>query len=80
MYKIMTLGRSEPGVIRYGFHPHWDNPARFFLYEEWESKTAHDAHFNSEAMQAMVPRFFELLTGAPDLTYYDAIVESRLGD
>lgn len=76
----MTLGRTEPGVIRYAFHPDWDDPSRFALHEEWESKASHDAHFNGDAMQAMVPRFFELLGEPPDLTYYDATVESRIGE
>lgn len=30
-------------------------------------------------MQAMVPRFFSLLAEEPEIVYYDATLESRLG-
>ncbi len=65
-------------MLDYHFYEDWDEPGRFALHEVWESKAAHDAHFNSDAMQALLPGFFEFLAEPPTVTYYDASIESQL--
>lgn len=78
MHSIVALGRREPGVLSYSFYPDPLQSKHFFLFEEWESKEKHDAHFNSEQMKKMLPSFFELLDEKPKVTYYDAQIESTL--
>lgn len=78
MAKIVAVGRSEAGILRYTFYPDPDDPLRYFLFEEWESKETHDAHFNSDFMQATVTGFFECFTEPPQVKYYDATVVGTL--
>ena len=78
MEKIMSLGRTESGNRHYTFYEDPEDALRFFLYEEWDSKGDHDAHFEGAAMQEMVPAFLGLLASPPVVVYYDATVESTL--
>ena len=78
MNEIVKIGRGEKGIHQYTFYANPDSKNAWFLFEEWESKEAHDAHFESAAMQALVPEFFELLAEAPDVSYYDASLVSKL--
>ena len=55
MNEIVKIGRGEKGIHQYTFYPNPDSKNAWFLFEEWESKEAHDAHFESAAMQALVP-------------------------
>lgn len=78
MQKIVDVGRTEPGIVRYTFYPDPVDPLRYFLFEEWESRETHDAHFNSDFMQATVPGLFECFTEPPEVYYYDAEVVAKL--
>ncbi len=78
MNKIVEIGRSEEGIVQYTFYPNPDKDNAWFLFEEWESREAHDAHFESDAMQALVPEFFELLAEEPSVSYFDATLVSSL--
>lgn len=78
MAKIVEVGRTEPGIVRYTFYPDPVDPLRFFLFEEWESKETHDNHFNSDFMQATVPGLFECFAEPPEVNYYDATVVATL--
>ena len=78
MAKIVDVGRTEPGIVRYTFYPHPDDPLRFFLFEEWETKELHDAHFESDFMQATIPGLFECFAEPPEVYYYEATVVAKL--
>ena len=78
MAKIVEVGRTETGIVRYTFYSDPDDPLRYFLFEEWESKETHDAHFNSDFMQATVPGFFDCFAEAPQVSYYEAEVVATL--
>ncbi len=78
MSKMVTIGRGESGVRQYTFYPDPDSDTAFFLFEEWESKAAHDVHFESEAMQQIVPEFLGVLEEAPDVSYYEAEFVGKL--
>ena len=78
MAKIVEVGRAEAGIVRYTFYPDPVDPLRYFLFEEWESRETHDAHFNGDFMQATVPGLFECFATAPEVTYYDATVAATL--
>lgn len=78
MAKIVEVGRAETGILRYTFYPDPVDPLRFFLFEEWETKEAHDDHFNSDFMQATVPGLFECFAEPPEVNYYDATVVATL--
>ncbi len=78
MDQIVAIGRAEDGIRQYTFYPSPDSETAFFLFEEWESKEAHDVHFESEAMQQLVPEFLGLLQEAPDVSYFDAELVGKL--
>ena len=78
MANIVEVGRTEPGILRYTFYPDPVDPLRFFLFEEWETKEAHDDHFNGDFMQAAAPGLFECFAEPPEVNYYDATVVGTL--
>ncbi len=78
MAKIVGVGRTEPGIVRYTFYPDPADPCRYFLFEEWETKETHDDHFNSDFMQRTVPGLFECFAEPPEVYYYNATVVSKL--
>ena len=78
MQKIVEVGRTEAGIVRYTFYPDPVDPLRYFLFEEWETKETHDDHFNSDFMQATVPGLFECFAEPPEVNYYDATVVATL--
>ncbi len=76
--QIVALGLTEDGIQQYKYYSDPDDQNRYFLYEEWDTKAAHDVHFNSDAMQAIVPEFFGLLAEPAEVIYYDSTEESRI--
>ena len=78
MAKIVEVGRTEPGIVRYTFYPDPADAPRYFLFEEWETKEEHDDHFESDFMQATVPGLFECFAEPPEVSYYDATVVAKL--
>jgi len=43
--------RKEPGCLMYQVHRHEEDPARFFIYEQYADETALEAHRNSKHFQ-----------------------------
>jgi quinol monooxygenase YgiN len=78
MNQIVSIGRQEQGIQQYTFYPNPDAKLAYFLFEVWDSKEAHDVHFESAEMQSIVPKFFELLDGTPEISYFDASLQSTL--
>ena len=78
MEKIVEVGRTEAGIVRYTFYPDPADALRYFLFEEWETKEEHDNHFESDFMQATVPGLFECFAEPPEVSYYDATVVAKL--
>ena len=76
--KITALGITEDGIFKYSYYRDAKDEHRYFLYEEWETKAAHDAHFDSDAIQAIIPEFFSLLAEPAEVIYFDATEESRI--
>jgi quinol monooxygenase YgiN len=42
--KLTQASRKEPGCLMYQVHRHKENPARFFIYEQYKDDAALDAH------------------------------------
>lgn len=78
MTDIVEVGRTEAGIVRYTFYSDPVDPLRYFLFEEWESQETHDAHFNSDFMQATVPGLFECFAEPPEVYYYNAELVAKL--
>ena len=69
---------SAQGIQQYTFYPNPDAAFAYFLFEVWDSKRAHYMHFESAKMRAIVPEIFGLLDGPPEISYFDASLESTL--
>ncbi len=78
MAEIVKLGRSEEGINQYAFYSSPESDCAFFLFEEWQSKAAHDVHFESDAMAQLVPEFLGLMAQGPDVSYLDATLVGKL--
>jgi quinol monooxygenase YgiN len=59
---------QEEGFVNYDLHVSLEDPAVFFLYENWESGEALDAHFQTPHLQRFVGLTDELLDGGLHLT------------
>lgn len=46
--KLVEPSRSEPGIILYQPHRDDEDPRRFFFYEQYEDRTAYEAHGSSD--------------------------------
>ena len=78
MAEIVKVGRAEEGINQYAFYGSPESDCAFFLFEEWQSKVAHDLHFESDAMAQLVPEFLGLMAEAPDVSYFDATLAGKL--
>ncbi len=78
MAEIVKIGRTEQGIKQYAFYASPESDCAFMLFEEWESKEAHDVHFESDAMAQLVPEFLGLMAEAPDVSYFDATLAGKL--
>lgn len=54
--EMMGVTRGEPGCLTYAFSADLADPARFRIFEEWESQAALDAHFAAPHMAAFQAR------------------------
>lgn len=59
---------QEAGFVNYDLHVSIEDPAVFFLYENWESGEALDTHFGQPHLVRFVGLVDELLDGGLDLT------------
>ena len=58
---------KEPGFVNYDLHQAVDDPAVFYLYENWECGEALDAHLATPHLQEFAARIDDLLA-EPGLT------------
>ena len=45
--KLTAESRTEPGCLMYQVHRHKDDPAHFFIYEQYKDEAALEAHRNT---------------------------------
>jgi quinol monooxygenase YgiN len=70
----LTMARAtqaESGCRTYRFYADLEEPAVFFIFEEWESEEALGAHFQTEHMAAFQAALPELVSGPPDIRFYN---------
>jgi quinol monooxygenase YgiN len=62
--------QAESGCRTYRFYADLEDPAVFFIFEEWESEEALGAHFRTEHMAAFQAALPGLVAGPPDIRFY----------
>ncbi len=69
---------AESGCVAYGFWADEADPARFRVFEEWESEEALAAHFATPHLAEFVAALPALGVRNPDVWQYDAGAKSEL--
>jgi quinol monooxygenase YgiN len=52
--RISRASTAEPGCLQFTVHRSLDDPSTFFLYEQYESEAAFDAHAASDHVRRLV--------------------------
>ena len=58
---VIEPSRNESTCLEYRLHQDLSNPAKFVLYEIWESKDAHQKQFQKPYIIALAERIGDLL-------------------
>jgi quinol monooxygenase YgiN len=64
---------KEPGCIKYQLYHDISDPQSFAMIEEWESGAHLDAHLASAHIQAVRPKFGEVLNSFPSVKKYQKV-------
>jgi quinol monooxygenase YgiN len=70
---LIAPTRAEEGCINYVLHRSQDDPALFFLYENWRSRKDLDDHLATPYLQNFLGKVPDLLAEPVDLTFWDEI-------
>ena len=65
--EMMVETHKEPGCIDYTFSADLTNPARFYIFERWESQAALEKHFATPHMARFQQEFPKV--GAHDFKF-----------
>lgn len=68
--RLVPQGRSEPGNIAYDANRDLADPARFVLYDRWETLEALAQHEQSPHFRACITRMNELFDSPPEITLF----------
>lgn len=61
LMSVVEPSRAEKTCINYHLHQDLDNPAQFFLYENWISKEAHQEQFSKRYIIELIDQLNGLL-------------------
>lgn len=61
LVSVIKPSRAEKTCIEYRLHQDTSNPAQFILYENWESKEAHQLQFTKPYILEFVDQIGDLL-------------------
>lgn len=70
LFDIVLETRKEEGCICFDLHQSLDNPCRFRLSEEWESKEALDEHLKKPYVTSFLGKSDTLLAEPVDISLW----------
>jgi quinol monooxygenase YgiN len=70
---LIAPTRAEEGCVQYDLHESTDAPGQFVFFENWVSREHLDRHLASPHLEALKPRFGDLLTAPPRILTYTRI-------
>lgn len=74
MYKeLVDITRKEDGCIKYELYQDIENPCIIAMIEEWETKSALEAHLKSEHFLRIVPKIKPFMSKTTDMNIYTKI-------
>ena len=68
---MVAASETEVGCISYQIYIHPENSTQFFIFEEWESQAALDAHFQTEHMKVFSQQLPQLLASPIQVKRYE---------
>lgn len=68
--RMVAETHKEEGCLAYAFHSPLDDPNTFFVYEEWASEEALNAHLASEHMKVFQAQMPGVLAGEVEVKKY----------
>lgn len=66
---VVEPSRAEKTCLEYRLHQDYNNPAQFILYENWESKEAHQEQFSKPYIIELINKIGDWLA-VPYQAYY----------
>jgi quinol monooxygenase YgiN len=75
--KMQRATQPEAGCISYRFYSDLENPDILFVFEEWESAEALEAHFQTPHMAEFMQLLPELLAG--EIAIHRYVIEAKSG-
>jgi quinol monooxygenase YgiN len=61
LMNVIEPSRAEATCLEYRLHQDLENPAQFVLYENWQSKEAHQLQFQKSYIKTLIEQLGELL-------------------
>lgn len=69
--ELLEPSRAEAGCISYNFYEDGAAANHFLFFEEWQSREAIDAHFNTPYFKKFMEDFPGLIIGAASIKIYE---------
>lgn len=70
---LIPISKEEKGTVKYILHSSTAVPGKFFFYEKYKDKQAHDDHSNNHRFQEVFKQFGDLAVGAPETEFYEEV-------
>ena len=70
---MAKVNANEPGVLTYQLYKSKQDANTYIFMEQYDSQEALDAHGKTDYFQAAQPILGPLLSGAPDIQYFDSV-------
>jgi quinol monooxygenase YgiN len=70
---MLLPSRNEEGCLRYDFHVDVFDPLSFLFFEEWISRDAIDAHFETPHFREFRKRIEDLVDGEPRISIHEVV-------
>ena len=64
---VQAVSANEPEVVNYSLHQSDDDPTVFYVYEQYASAEAQQAHGQSEHMKALGTVMRDVAAGRPEI-------------
>jgi len=74
--ELIPASRKESGCRMYVVHRGKDDPAKFFIYEQYDDQAAFDAHVKSEHFQRYGMNGLRRIMETRDATFYVPLDEA----
>jgi quinol monooxygenase YgiN len=64
---------NDPGALGYALHRSTDDPCKYFVYEKYENDEALKYHMSTAHFKTFFQKLEPLMTGQPEVGYYQEV-------